>query len=182
MTKWTVGDIPHLHGRTAVVTGTGGLGLETALELARAGCEVTIAGRNPGKGVEAVAHIKDAVPGAAIRFGKLDLTNLSSVATFAQQMENEIGSLDILINNAGVMLTPKRQVTSDGFELQLGTNYLGHFALTARLKPLLSKGKDARVVSLSSLAANGAAFISMISTCRRTIGHWLVTANRSLHA
>ncbi|MDO6966139.1 SDR family oxidoreductase [Rhizobium alvei] len=154
MTKWTAADIPHLHGRTAVVTGTGGLGLETALALARAGCDVTIAGRNPEKGAETVSHIVRAVPGATVQFGKLDLANLSSVTSFAQHMENEKQSLDLLVNNAGVMLTPKRQVTNDGFELQLGTNYLGHFALTARLKPLLSKG-NARVVSLSSLAANG---------------------------
>lgn len=154
MTTWTTADIPDLHGRTAVVTGTGGLGLETALALARAGCDVTIAGRNPEKGAEAVSYIASAVPGATVQFGKLDLANLSSVTAFAQQMENEKQSLDLLVNNAGVMLTPKRQVTRDGFELQLGTNYLGHFALTARLKPLLSKG-NARVVSLSSLAANG---------------------------
>lgn len=155
MTNWTAADIPDLRGRTAVVTGTGGLGLETALALAKAGCDVTIAGRNPEKGVEAVSHIKHAVPGAIVGFGKLDLANLSSVTSFAQQMENGKQSLDLLVNNAGVMLTPKRQETKDRFELQLGTNYLGHFALTARLKPLLSKGKDARVVALSSLAANG---------------------------
>lgn len=154
MTKWTAADIPDLHGRTAVVTGTGGLGLETALALARVGCDVTIAGRNPEKGSEAVSHIQGAVPGAIVRFARLDLASLSSVASFAKQLENETQSLDLLINNAGVMLTPQRRVTSDGFELQLGTNYIGHFALTAHLKSLLSKGKDARVLALSSLAAN----------------------------
>ncbi|TWB62279.1 SDR family oxidoreductase [Nitrospirillum viridazoti] len=155
MAKWNATDIPDQHGRTAVVTGTGGLGLETALALARAGCDVTIAGRNLQKGADAVSHIQRAVPGATVRFGKLDLADLSSVASFARQMENEKQSLDLLVNNAGVMLPPKRQVTRDGFELQFGTNYLGHFALTARLKSLLSNGRDARVVTLSSLAANG---------------------------
>jgi NAD(P)-dependent dehydrogenase (short-subunit alcohol dehydrogenase family) len=115
---------------------------------------VTIAGRDPQKGADAVSHIKQAIPGATIRFGKLDLADLSSVASFAKQMDDEKQSLEILVNNAGVMLPPKRRETRDGFELQLGTNYLGHFALTARLKSLLSKGKDARVVTLSSLAAN----------------------------
>ncbi|WP_430682292.1 SDR family oxidoreductase [Mesorhizobium australafricanum] len=155
MAKWNAGDIPDQHGRTAIVTGTGGLGLETALALARAGCDVTIAGRDPQKGGDAVSRIKQAVRGATVRFGKLDLADLSSVASFAKHMENERQSLDLLVNNAGVMLPPQRQETRDGFELQFGTNYFGHFALTARLKSLLSKGKDARVVTLSSLAANG---------------------------
>ncbi|WP_337267410.1 SDR family oxidoreductase [Oryzifoliimicrobium ureilyticus] len=154
MAKWTAADIPDQHGRTAIVTGTGGLGFETALALARAGCDVTLAGRSAEKGASAVSQIKQAVAGANIRFGMLDLADLSSVASFARQMEEEKGSLDLLVNNAGVMLPPERQETKDGFELQLGTNYLGHFALTARLKPLLSKGRDARVVMLSSLAAN----------------------------
>lgn len=154
MAKWTTAEIPDQRGRIAIVTGTGGLGLETALALARAGCDVTIAGRDPQKGAAAVSHIEHAIPGAAVRFGQLDLADLSSIASFAKQMESEKPRLDLLVNNAGVMLPPKRRTTSDGFELQLGTNYLGHFALTARLKSLLSKGRDARVVSLSSLAAN----------------------------
>jgi NAD(P)-dependent dehydrogenase (short-subunit alcohol dehydrogenase family) len=153
MTKWTTENMPSQAGRTAVVTGTGGLGYEDALALARAGASVVIAGRNPQRGADAVARIKQDVPGAKIRFGRLDLGNLASVARFADELGAEQGSLDILINNAGVMTPPKRQVTSDGYELQMGTNYLGHFALTARLLPLLKSGREPRVVSLGSVAA-----------------------------
>ncbi len=153
MTKWNEADIPDQRGRSAVVTGTGGLGLETALALARAGCDVIIAGRNPEKGADAVSRVQRAAPRAAVRFERLDLADLSSVASFAQRLENDRESLDLLVNNAGIMVPPKRQETRDGFELQLGTNYLGHFALTAHLMPLLTKGTDARVVTVSSVAA-----------------------------
>ena len=152
MTKWTSKNIPTQHGRSAVVTGTGGLGFEDALALARAGASVVIAGRNPQKGAEAVATIKQAVPGAQVRFGEVDLANLTSIAEFAAQLAQEQDNLDLLINNAGVMAPPKRRETHDGFELQLGTNYLGHFALTAHLLPLLKKGHKPRVVSLGSIA------------------------------
>jgi NAD(P)-dependent dehydrogenase (short-subunit alcohol dehydrogenase family) len=145
--------MPNLRGRSAVVTGTGGLGFEDALALSRAGAGVTIAGRNPAKGAEAVARIRTAVPAASVRFEQLDLASLQSVSAFAARLARQRQSLDLLINNAGVMVPPERQVTADGFELQLGTNYLGHFALTAQLMPLLRKGKDARVVTLSSVAA-----------------------------
>ena len=157
MTRWTASDIPPQNGRAAVVTGTGGLGYEDALALARAGNEVILAGRNARKGAEAVSRISSEVPSANIRFERLDLANLASVAAFAERLGQERESLEILINNAGVMVPPRRQVTSDGFELQLGTNYLGHFALTAHLLPLLRKGKDARVITLSSVAARGGA-------------------------
>lgn len=153
MTKWNEADIPAQRGRSAVVTGTGGLGLETALALARAGCDVIIAGRNPEKGADAVSRIQRAVPQAAARFEKLDLADLSSVASFAQRMENDRESLDLLVNNAGIMVPPNRQETRDGFELQFGTNYLGHFALTAHLMSLLRKRTDTRVVTVSSVAA-----------------------------
>jgi len=155
MATWNEADIPDQHGRSAVVTGTGGLGLETALALARAGCDVIIAGRNPLKGADAVSRVQRAVSHAAVRFETLDLSDLSSVASFARQMENNMESLDLLVNNAGIMVPPKRQETRDGFELQFGTNYLGHFALTAHMMRLLSKGRDARVVTVSSVAARG---------------------------
>jgi NAD(P)-dependent dehydrogenase (short-subunit alcohol dehydrogenase family) len=155
MAKWHETDIPNQRGRSAVVTGTGGLGLETALSLARAGCDVTIAGRNTEKGADAVSRVQRASPHATVRFEKLDLANLSSVVSFARRIENHRDSLDLLVNNAGIMVPPKRQETGDGFELQFGTNYLGHFALTAHLMPLLSKGTDARVVTVSSVAARG---------------------------
>lgn len=157
MAKWTVSDIPSQKGRSAIVTGTGGLGFEDTLALARAGGEVIIAGRNPEKGAAAVARIRNNTPGANVRFERLDLASLKSVADFGERLRNERDSLDLLINNAGVMVPPKRQETADGFELQLGTNYLGHFALTGQLLPLLRKGKDARVVTLSSIAARDGA-------------------------
>ncbi len=153
MVNWTASEIPSQKDRLAVVTGTGGLGFEDALELARAGGEVIIAGRNPQKGAAAVERIRGEVPTAALRFERLDLASLKSVEDFAGRMKQRHERLDILINNAGVMVPPQRQETEDGFELQLGTNYLGHFALTAHLLPLLQKGRDARVVTLSSVAA-----------------------------
>lgn len=157
MTKWTTQNMPSQAGRTAVVTGTGGLGYEDALALARAGADVVIAGRNPHKGAEAVARIQGEVPDAKIRFGRLDLGNLASVGQFADELAEQQPSLDILINNAGVMTPPQRQVTSDGYELQMGINYLGHFALTAQLLPLLKNGTQPRVVSLGSVAARSGA-------------------------
>lgn len=149
--------MPSLTGRTAVVTGTGGLGLEDAIALARAGAEVVVAGRNAQKGAEAVARVRTEARGANVRFEAVDLADLASIAAFAARLGEQHTSLDLLINNAAVMTPPARQETSDGFELQLGTNYLGHFALTARLLPLLRKGKDPRVVTLSSVAARDAA-------------------------
>lgn len=155
MASWTTANIPPQAGRCAVVTGTGGLGFETALALARAGAEVIIAGRDPRKGAEAVGAIRKAAPAADVRFEALDLANLASVADFAARLRAQRASLDLLINNAGVMTPPTRQTTADGFELQFGTNYLGHFALTAHLMPLLRNGAPARVVTVSSVAARG---------------------------
>lgn len=153
MDKWTAQDIPSQKSRTAVVTGTGGLGYEDALALARAGADVIIAGRNPGKGAEAVAKIRAEVPAATVSFERLDLASLDSVEAFASRLKRSRERLDLLINNAGVMVPPQRQETADAFELQFGTNYLGHFALTAHLMPLLRQGNAPRVVSLSSVAA-----------------------------
>lgn len=151
--NWGVGDIPSQAGKLAVVTGaTGGLGYETALGLAQAGVEVILAGRNEAKGAEAVRRILAVAPGAKVRFGMVDLASLASVAAFAKDLLAQGHPIDILVNNAAVMATPTRQATRDGFELQLGTNYLSHFALTARLLPLLVRGGKTRVVQLSSLA------------------------------
>lgn len=152
MTRWTAADIPSQSGRSAVVTGTGGLGYEDSLALARAGCRVIVAGRNPDKGGEAVARIRAEVADADVRFEELDLANLASVRAFADRMKAQ-DRLDLLINNAGVMVPPARKTTHDGFELQFGTNHLGHFALTGLLLPLLRRSERARVVSLSSIAA-----------------------------
>lgn len=153
MAKWTVANIPDQSGRLAVVTGPGGLGYETALALATAGAEVIVAGRNPDKGANAVSAILKRAPRAAVRFEQLDLASLTSVTTFASRLQRQRRRLDLLINNAGVMTPPARRATVDGFELQLGVNYLGHFALTQRLMPLLTEAQAPRVVSLSSIAA-----------------------------
>ncbi|MBR0663106.1 SDR family NAD(P)-dependent oxidoreductase [Roseomonas hellenica] len=156
MAKWTTADIPPQRGRSVVVTGTGGLGFEDTLALARAGAEVILAGRNTAKGTEAIGLIRKAVPDAKVSFEQLDLANLASIAVFGERIRAKRTSLDVLINNAAVMTPPKRQETADGFELQFGTNYLGHFALTAQLLPLLREGSKPRVVTVSSLAARSA--------------------------
>lgn len=153
MEKWTAADIPSQKGRVVVVTGTGGLGYEDALALARAGADVIVAGRSPVKGEEAVIAIRGEVASATVSFEQLDLASLASVSDFGARLARTRDGLDLLVNNAGVMVPPLRQATADGFELQFGTNYLGHFALTAHLMPLLRKGKNARVVMLSSVAA-----------------------------
>ncbi|MFT4143751.1 MAG: oxidoreductase [Mobilitalea sp.] len=150
--NWTAADISSLTGRTVVITGTGGIGYETALEMTRAGAEVIMAGRNKDKGEEAVRKINNLKPIGNIRFETLDLADLESIKEFGERIKTQRKSLDILINNAAVMNPPHRKVTKDGFELQMGTNYLGHFALTAHLLPLLRKGDKPRVVTLSSIA------------------------------
>jgi NAD(P)-dependent dehydrogenase (short-subunit alcohol dehydrogenase family) len=152
MSAWTIADIPSQAGKLAVITGTGGLGYETALVLAGAGADVVLAGRNLAKGGEAIAKIKARHPNASIAFEKLDLADLASVADFARRFTARHGTLDLLVNNAAVMALPRRQTTADGFEMQFGTNYLGHFALSAHLLPLLKRSLQPRVVNLSSLA------------------------------
>lgn len=150
--NWTSADIPLQKGRSVVITGTGGIGYEIALEMTRTGAEVIMAGRNMEKGEEAIRKIKAMNLSGNICFEKLDLAELASIEAFGEKMRVQRKSLDILVNNAAVMNPPKRLLTKDGFELQLGTNYLGHFALTAQLIPLLKKGRKPRVVTLSSIA------------------------------
>lgn len=152
MSEWTAADIPSQTGRTAVVTGTGGLGFEAALELARAGAEVVLAGRSPDKAYEAIEFVRYEHPEARISFEPLDLASLSSVAAFATRIEESHARLDLLLLNAGVVRTPERRLTEDGFELQFGTNYLGHFALTAHLFPLLLAAEAPRIVTTGSMA------------------------------
>jgi NAD(P)-dependent dehydrogenase (short-subunit alcohol dehydrogenase family) len=152
MANWTTTNIPDQSGKLAIVTGaTGGLGLETALALAGAGAEVILAGRNPAKGRAAEALIRGRYPNAKVRFETLDLASLASVRAFAERVLAAGRPIDMLVNNAGVMALAKRETTADGFEMQFGTNYLAHFALTAQLLPLLIAAK-ARVVQLSSIA------------------------------
>jgi NAD(P)-dependent dehydrogenase (short-subunit alcohol dehydrogenase family) len=147
--KWTADQIADQTGRTAVVTGANsGLGLVTARELARAGASVVLACRNVRKGEAAAAEIRAAGPGARLKVAELDLSSLASVRRFAGALE--VGELALLINNAGIMMTPHEQ-TADGFELQFGTNHLGHFALTGLLLERLGRTEAARVVTLSSL-------------------------------
>jgi len=149
---WTAERIPDQTGRTAVVTGANsGLGLVTARELARAGARVVMACRNLDKGHAAVDAIRSDVPDAQVQLDELDLASLASVRSFADRFTETHDGLDLLINNAGVMAAPRR-LTEDGFELHLGTNHLGHFALANLLLPLMEGRQDARVVTLSSNA------------------------------
>ena len=153
MSNWSITDIPSQQGKLAIVTGANsGIGYETALELARVGAEVILAGRSEAKNLEAAKRIKREIPAAKVRFGKCDLASLASIEEFADGMIAAGRSIDLLINNAGVMMPPTRKTTADGFELQFGTNHLGHFALTGRLLPLLRRGQGTRVVNVSSLA------------------------------
>lgn len=150
--------MPSLKGKLAVVTGsTGGIGYETALALCAAGAEVVIAARNADKGREAVRKITGEVPGAKVRFEPLDLASLGSVHAFAERFAAPLRPLDLLVNNAAVMAPPGRLDTPNGLELQFGTNYLGHFVLTALLLPLLRRASAPRVVTLSSVAARSGA-------------------------
>jgi NAD(P)-dependent dehydrogenase (short-subunit alcohol dehydrogenase family) len=153
MSRWTAADIPSQRGKLAVVTGaTGGLGYVTAYELARAGCSVVLTGRDLCKGTKKIEEIKRRIPDADVRFEHLDLSDLACVIRFVDELQNAASCLDILVNNAGVMAIPTRMITVDGFEMQFGVNYLGHYALTMRLLPLLRAATAPRVVSLSSIA------------------------------
>ncbi|MFJ2672384.1 SDR family NAD(P)-dependent oxidoreductase [Streptomyces sp. NPDC087525] len=150
--KWTTADIPDQTGRTAVITGANtGLGFETAAALAARGAHVVLAVRNLDKGKEAAARITARTPGAALTLQRLDLSSLDSVRTAADELRAGHERIDLLINNAGVMWTPKA-VTKDGFELQLGTNHLGHFALTGLLLDRILPVPGSRIVTVSSQA------------------------------
>ncbi len=155
MSHWRPALIPNLHGLRAIVTGgNSGIGRSAARELARHGAVVTLACRNLPKAEVARAGIVSAVPGADVTVAKLDLADLASVRAFAKAELDAGRPLDLLINNAGRMVN-KRQTTPDGFELTLGGNHLGHFALTGLLMPLLMRAPAARVVSISSVAHKG---------------------------
>lgn len=149
--------IPHsLHGKTAIITGANsGIGLETATTFAEQGARVILAVRNLEKGRVACDLIKADHSHADIDVMELDLADLDSVRFFAESYQEKYTTLDLLINNAGVM-TPPYSKTKDGFELQFGSNHLGHFALTGLLLPLLNATPESRVVTVSSLAHKGA--------------------------
>ncbi|BBX64992.1 short-chain dehydrogenase [Mycobacterium saskatchewanense] len=151
MAKWTTADIPDQTGRVAVITGANtGLGYETALALAAHGAHVVLAVRNLDKGKDAAARIAATSPQSDVALQELDLTSLESVRAAAEQLRSAHDRIDLLINNAGVMWTPK-STTKDGFELQFGTNHLGHFAFTGLLLDRLLPVAGSRVVTVSSL-------------------------------
>jgi NAD(P)-dependent dehydrogenase (short-subunit alcohol dehydrogenase family) len=148
--RWTTDEMPEQRGRTAIVTGgNSGLGRIVARELARHGARVVIASRDKAKNAEAARAIVAAFPSSTVDAAQLDLANLESIRAFADRIRADHDRIDLLVNNAGVMAAPYRR-TADGFELQFGTNHLGHFALTGLLLPLLSGRPGARVVTVSS--------------------------------
>src|SRR6266700_965055 len=152
MSNRTVNDIPDLYGRVALVTGANsGLGLETTRALAAHGAHVIMAARNLDKGRRAEAEIKLTVPGASLELVSLDLASLASVRALAASVSQTHDRLDLLFNNAGIMAIPWQE-TQDGFEMQLGTNHLGHFALTGLLLPRLVATPGSRVVTTTSMA------------------------------
>ncbi len=151
---WTVAEIPDQTGRVAVVTGANsGIGWHTALELARAGATVILTARTTDKGRDAIDRIRRELPAADVRTAVLDLADLASVRAFAGTFAAD-ARIDLLVHNAGVMSVPERRTTTDGFELQLGTNFLGPFALTGLLLPALRRSGAPRVTVVSSGAAN----------------------------
>jgi len=146
--------VPDLTGKLAVVTGANsGLGFRLTSRLAKSGAEVILAIRHQARGEAAIERILAETTGAKLSIRHVDLSSLKSVSALGEQLITESRPIDVLINNAGIMMPPKRVVTEDGFELQFGSNHLGHFALTAHLLPLLQAAGNARVVSLSSLMA-----------------------------
>ncbi len=152
MSGWTTGDIPDLSGKTFVVTGANsGIGFEAARALATKRASVVLACRNLEKGKHALDAIRGEAPDASLALERLDLGDLGSVRAFAENFTRDRRRLDVLVNNAGIMAIPRR-TTVDGFEMQIGTNHLGHFALTGLLLPLLLESAPARIVTVSSMA------------------------------
>lgn len=151
--KWTTEQISSQAGKTALVTGANsGIGYQAALELARHGAHVLLGCRNYAKGQAALERLLREAPGASAELVELDMASLSSIRAFAGDFAARGVALDLLINNAGVMALPKRELTADGFERQFGTNHLGHFALTGLLMPQLLAAPAPRVVTVASLA------------------------------
>jgi len=145
--------MPDQKGKVIIVTGANsGVGLQATIALCKKNATVTMAVRDLTKGSKALAEVVGAVPGANVSLAVLDLADLDSVKAFAEQFVKNNTRLDVLMNNAGVMYPAKREVTKQGFELQIGTNHLGHFALTAQLMPLIKRTPHARIVSQASLA------------------------------
>jgi NAD(P)-dependent dehydrogenase (short-subunit alcohol dehydrogenase family) len=168
---WTTVNIPPQYGKLALVTGANsGIGFHTALELARAGCEVILAARTEQKGAEAVERIRRELSQVKVRAEILDLASLRSIRALAARIESQ-PKLDLLINNAGVMALPTREQTNEGFERQLGVNFLGHFALTALLVPTLLRARSPRVTTVSSVAAGKRIHFDDLQS-ERSYGPW----------
>ena len=155
MSNWTTSNIPSVDGKRVVITGgNSGIGLGTATELARKGADLIIAIRDLNKGAEAVRFITKQVPNAKVAMVHLDLSNLTSVRTCARQLKTDYDCIDILINNAGVMMFKDRLLSPQGYEMQLATNHFGHFVFTHELLPLLESSEQGRIVVISSLVTN----------------------------
>ena len=155
MTKWTAADVPDQSGRVAVITGSNtGIGYEAAAVLAERGAHVVLAVRNLDKGKDAAARTAAQSPNADVTLRELDLTSLDSIRNASNDLRAAYPRIDLLINNAGVMMTP-RGTTKDGFELQFGTNHLGHFALTGQLLENVLPVAGSRVVTISSQGHRG---------------------------
>jgi len=180
--SWSTQDMPDLAGKRAVVTGvTGGLGFHTALELARAGAAITVTARNPQKADDTLARLREELPDVDVEVLALDLADLADVRRAVEELGSRHDRVDVLVNNAGIMIPPY-STTADGFELQIGTNHVGHFAWTAQVWPLLAD--DARVVSVSSLAHLQAKGIDLSSLTPegspRTYRRWVSYAESKL--
>lgn len=157
MSQWTVNEIPSQTGRCALITGANsGIGYHTALELGRKGAHILLASRDRARGEAALSRLYREAPGSSAELVLLDLASLAAVRESAARLLQRGQPLDLLINNAGVFEPPKRLETADGFELQFGTNVLGHFALTALLFPLIQKASGTpRIVTIASIAHKG---------------------------
>ncbi|TCK72683.1 oxidoreductase [Acidipila rosea] len=154
--KWTAAEIPSQAGKLALITGANsGIGFHAAMELARAGAAVILACRDLQKGAAARQRILQELPQAAVELLQLDLANLASIRGAAREFLTSGRVLDLLVNNAGVMALPERQFTDNGFEKQIGTNHLGHFALTSMLLPAVQAAPHPRIVTVSSIAHRG---------------------------
>jgi len=151
---WTTDQIPDLNGKVIIVTGANtGIGFQAAREFSRKGAETILACRNEIKAIKAIGAIKREIPEAKVRYLPLDLGSLRSVQQFAENIRKQYSRLDVLLNNAGIILFPYR-TTQDGFESHMGINHLGHFALTGHLLELIVKTDGARVINVSSLASS----------------------------
>ncbi len=179
--KWKVEDMTSQKGKIAIVTGSNtGIGYQMALALADKGAMVVLACRNLEKGEKARSDIIESSPGALITVEELDLANLESIEAFGQRLVKSHGHVDILINNAGVMIPPQ-STTADGFELQIGTNHFGHFALTSHLMPLLSAAKHPRIITLSSIAHwSGRIDLNDINGKRKKYDKWAMYSQSKL--